>query len=102
MLVNNAGVLHIGSLLEQTDDEIDANFTTNFYGTLNVIREFLPALQRDGAFAFGHQVDADNLVGVRRRHRGDEQPETHADECEGQPSPIPVCQRGYRRHRVNR
>ena len=45
VLVNNAGVLHIGSLLEQTDDEIDANFTTNFYGTLNVIREFLPALE---------------------------------------------------------
>ena len=45
ILINNAGVLHIGSLLEQTDEEIEANFTTNFYGTLNVIREFLPALE---------------------------------------------------------
>ena len=45
MLINNAGVLHIGSLLEQTNEEIEANFTTNFYGTLSVIRNFLPVLE---------------------------------------------------------
>ena len=45
VLVNNAGVLQIGSLLEQTDKEIEANFATNFYGTLNVIRAFLPGLE---------------------------------------------------------
>lgn len=45
VLINNAGVLHIGSLLEQTNEEIEANFTTNFYGTLSVIRNFLPVLE---------------------------------------------------------
>jgi NAD(P)-dependent dehydrogenase (short-subunit alcohol dehydrogenase family) len=44
-LINNAGVLHIGSLLEQSNEEIAANFDTNFYGTLNVIREFVPVLE---------------------------------------------------------
>ncbi len=44
-LINNAGVLHVGSLLEASNEEIAANFDTNFYGTLNVIREFLPALE---------------------------------------------------------
>ena len=35
----------MGSLLEQTNDEIEANFTTNFYGTLDTIRAFLPTLE---------------------------------------------------------
>jgi NAD(P)-dependent dehydrogenase (short-subunit alcohol dehydrogenase family) len=45
VLINNAGVLHIGSLLEQSSEEISADFSVNFYGTLNVIREFLPTLE---------------------------------------------------------
>ncbi len=45
VLINNAGVLYGGSLLEQDDEGIEANFATNFYGTLNVIRAFLPALE---------------------------------------------------------
>ncbi len=45
VLINNAGVLYGGSLLEQADKGIEANFSTNFYGTLNVIREFLPGLE---------------------------------------------------------
>ena len=44
-LINNAGVLHIGSLLEKSNDNIAANFDTNFYSTLNVIREFVPVLE---------------------------------------------------------
>lgn len=45
VLINNAGVLHMGSLLEQTETEINADFAINFYGTLNVIRKFLPVLE---------------------------------------------------------
>ncbi len=45
VLINNAGVLHTGSLLESSKEDIEANFNTNFYGTLNVIREFLPTLE---------------------------------------------------------
>lgn len=45
VLINNAGVLHIGSLLDQPREDIGADFSINFYGTLNVIREFLPVLE---------------------------------------------------------
>ena len=45
VLINNAGVLTFGSVLDQPVGDIQADFSTNLYGTLNVIRAFLPGLE---------------------------------------------------------
>jgi NAD(P)-dependent dehydrogenase (short-subunit alcohol dehydrogenase family) len=51
LLVNNAGVLTAYNVLTMSQAEIDADFRTNVFGTLGVIRGFLPVLERapDGA-----------------------------------------------------
>ncbi len=48
LLVNNAGVLTAYNVLEATQAELDADFRTNVYGTLNVVRAFVPVLDRSG------------------------------------------------------
>ena len=48
ILINNAGVLTGGSLLDQPVEEINRNFETNFFGTLNMIRAFAPVIERSG------------------------------------------------------
>ena len=47
ILVNNAGVMKFGSLLDMPVDDIQADFATNFYGTLAVVRHFVPVLERN-------------------------------------------------------
>jgi NAD(P)-dependent dehydrogenase (short-subunit alcohol dehydrogenase family) len=46
LLVNNAGVLTAFNVLTTGQAEIDADYRTNVFGTLGVIREFLPVLER--------------------------------------------------------
>jgi NAD(P)-dependent dehydrogenase (short-subunit alcohol dehydrogenase family) len=46
LLINNAGVLTSYNVLTTSPPEIDADFRTNFHGTLSVIRAFLPVLER--------------------------------------------------------
>jgi len=48
ILINNAGVLTGGSLLDRPVEEINRNFETNFFGTLNMIRAFAPVIERSG------------------------------------------------------
>lgn len=51
LLVNNAGVLNAYNVLTASAADFDADFRTNVHGTLNMIRAFIPVLQRapDGA-----------------------------------------------------
>jgi NAD(P)-dependent dehydrogenase (short-subunit alcohol dehydrogenase family) len=46
LLINNAGVLALGRLADVPADDVRDNMDTNFYGMLNVIRAFLPALEQ--------------------------------------------------------
>lgn len=46
MLVNNAGVAAFSSLISGTMKLVSRDMDTNYYGTLNMIREFLPALEQ--------------------------------------------------------
>jgi short-subunit dehydrogenase len=46
LLVNNAGTLTSFNVLTTSRAELDADFRTQFHGTLDVIRAFLPALER--------------------------------------------------------
>jgi len=48
LLINNAGVLDFGNFLDAGRPEIDRNFATNFYGTLDVTKAFVPLLEANG------------------------------------------------------
>jgi NAD(P)-dependent dehydrogenase (short-subunit alcohol dehydrogenase family) len=45
LLINNAGVLDFGSFLDAPRAQIDRNFATNFYGTLDMTKAFVPVLE---------------------------------------------------------
>ncbi|MBX9735613.1 MAG: SDR family oxidoreductase [Phycisphaerales bacterium] len=44
LLINNAGVLDFGGVLEASPEAFTRNFAVNFYGPLNVTRAFVPVL----------------------------------------------------------
>lgn len=46
VLLNNAGVLAAYGVLASTPAQLEADFATNFFGTLAATRAFLPALER--------------------------------------------------------
>jgi NAD(P)-dependent dehydrogenase (short-subunit alcohol dehydrogenase family) len=46
LLVNNAGVATALNVLTMGQAEIDADYRTNVFGTLGMIREFVPVLER--------------------------------------------------------
>lgn len=48
VLVNNAGVLDFGTFLDAQRAQIERNFATNFYGTLDATRAFAPVIERNG------------------------------------------------------
>ena len=51
LLVNNAGVLDFGNILEVPLEAIARNFDTNFYGPLIMARAFAPLIERNGGGA---------------------------------------------------
>ena len=46
IVINNAGVLHFGSVLTMPMEELKEDMNVNHYGTLEVIRAFYPHLKR--------------------------------------------------------
>jgi NAD(P)-dependent dehydrogenase (short-subunit alcohol dehydrogenase family) len=51
LLINNAGVLSFGNILDIPVETIHQQFDTNFYGTLNMARAFVPVMERNGGGA---------------------------------------------------
>jgi NAD(P)-dependent dehydrogenase (short-subunit alcohol dehydrogenase family) len=51
LLINNAGVLSFGNILDTPVETIHQQFDVNFYGTLNMARAFVPVLERNGGGA---------------------------------------------------
>jgi NAD(P)-dependent dehydrogenase (short-subunit alcohol dehydrogenase family) len=51
LLINNAGVLDFGSLLEAPGEAVRRNMDTNYYGTLHVSRAFAPLIEGNGGGA---------------------------------------------------
>jgi len=51
LLVNNAGVLDFGSVLEAELQAFERNFATNFYGVLASSRTFAPVIEKNGGGA---------------------------------------------------
>lgn len=48
LLINNAGVLDFGNILDSPRATIERNFATNFYGTLAMCRSFAPVIAGNG------------------------------------------------------
>jgi len=46
VLINNAGIAAFTSLLDGPLDRLEADMNTNYFGTLNMIREFVPILEK--------------------------------------------------------
>jgi NAD(P)-dependent dehydrogenase (short-subunit alcohol dehydrogenase family) len=49
VLVNNAGVLHLGSVELLAEEAFRATFETNFFGAIRMIRAVLPAMRAQGS-----------------------------------------------------
>jgi NAD(P)-dependent dehydrogenase (short-subunit alcohol dehydrogenase family) len=47
LLINNAAILNVGGSADVSLDALRANMETNFFGTLNVTRAFIPALEKN-------------------------------------------------------
>jgi NAD(P)-dependent dehydrogenase (short-subunit alcohol dehydrogenase family) len=60
VLVNNAGYSLLSAIEEATDDEVRAQFDTNVFGLLNVLRAALPYLRRQKN---GHIINISALYG---------------------------------------
>ena len=51
LLINNAGVLDFGPVLDAPLSAFERNFNTNFYGVLSMSRAFAPTIERNGGGA---------------------------------------------------
>lgn len=64
-LINNAGVAISGPLMHLTVSELENPFKTNVFGSMNVIRAFLPLLgaQKDCSFTPGKIINVSSVSG---------------------------------------
>ena len=51
LLINNAGVLDFGSVMDAPMAAFERNFATNFYGVLGMSRAFAPMIEKNGGGA---------------------------------------------------
>ena len=61
VVVNNAGYGIGGSIEELSDAETRTNFDVNVFGTLNVIRQVLPSMRKQGS---GHIINISSIAGI--------------------------------------
>jgi len=61
VLVNNAGNSFLGNFEELTNQEIERQFATNFWGVVNVLRAALPVMRRQRA---GYILNISSVAGV--------------------------------------
>lgn len=61
IVLNNAGYALVGAIEEPDEASIRAEFETNFFGTLRVIREALPYFRKQGG---GHMIGVSSGAGL--------------------------------------
>jgi NAD(P)-dependent dehydrogenase (short-subunit alcohol dehydrogenase family) len=64
VLINNAGTMAFGDWITSTQEVIDADMNTNFYGTLRVIRAFTPHFVSRGSGTIANMVSVVGLASV--------------------------------------
>jgi len=64
LLINNAGALEFGSQLSADLAGIQRDFDTNYFGTLQVTRAFVPALEANGNSAIVNVLAIVSLVSI--------------------------------------
>lgn len=67
VLVNNAGIGSVGSLIEATGSDLDRLYAVNVRGTFNVTKAFLPAMVRKKSGNIINMASIGGIVGVRDR-----------------------------------
>lgn len=61
VVINNAAYPLVGTIEEASEKDIRAQFETNFYGTLRVIKAVLPILRKQG---HGHIIGVSSTLGI--------------------------------------
>lgn len=64
VLINNAGTMAFGDWVTSSQEMIDADMNTNFYGTLRVIRAFVPHFMGRGSGTVANMVSVVGLAPV--------------------------------------
>ena len=67
VLVNNAGIGHVGTALTTTGEDLDRLYAVNVRGMLNVTRAYLPEMVKRRAGVIVNMASVAGLVGIRDR-----------------------------------
>jgi 2-keto-3-deoxy-L-fuconate dehydrogenase len=67
ILMNNAGVGHVGTVLTTTEADLDRVWGVNVRGVFNVTKVFLPGMIERGRGSIIHMASTTGVVGVRDR-----------------------------------
>ena len=67
MLVNNAGVGHVGTVLQTDGADLDRLYAVNVRGVFNVTKAFLPAMLARKAGVIINMASVGGVVGIRDR-----------------------------------
>jgi NAD(P)-dependent dehydrogenase (short-subunit alcohol dehydrogenase family) len=64
VLVNNAGIIGYGDWVSNSPEALDADMQINYYGTLRVVRAFLPQFKSRGSGTIANVVSIVGLAAV--------------------------------------
>jgi NAD(P)-dependent dehydrogenase (short-subunit alcohol dehydrogenase family) len=64
LLINNAGVLAFGSILDVPMETIASQFNTNFYGSLNMARALVPVIEQNNGGAIVNLLSVVSLASM--------------------------------------
>ena len=67
VLVNNAGIGHVGSMVTTSGDDLDRLYAVNVRGVFNVSKAFLPGMLARRAGVIVNMASIGGLVGIRDR-----------------------------------
>ncbi len=67
VLVNNAGIGHVGTILQTKGEDLDRLFRVNVRGVFNVTKAFLPAMLARRAGSVINLASIGGIVGIRDR-----------------------------------
>ena len=67
VLVNNAGIGCVGTILDTSGEEMDRLYAVNVRGVFNVTRAFLPPMLERGAGSVINLASVGGIVGIRER-----------------------------------